>query len=120
LGVLSDSAAGKQPYSITPLTTLNFQIHASPAFQKTPINTVDVYVIYFQSMFNFPSWHPGACSPRKSMKVGQQLAELVAARNVFRPWTSARFSPDPDYRAAVSTLRVVGFCVAYLSPMYFR
>jgi hypothetical protein len=41
--------AGKPPYSInTPLTTSNFKIRASPAFQKTTINTVDVYVFYFQ------------------------------------------------------------------------
>jgi hypothetical protein len=49
--------AGKQPYSInTPLTTINFRIRANPAFQKTLINTVDVYVFYFQSTFNFPRW----------------------------------------------------------------
>jgi hypothetical protein len=35
-------------YSInTPLTTSKFKIRASPAFQKTPINTVDVYVLFF-------------------------------------------------------------------------
>jgi hypothetical protein len=35
-------------YSInTPLTTSNFKIRASPALQRTPINTVDVYVFYF-------------------------------------------------------------------------
>jgi hypothetical protein len=49
--------AGKQSYSInTPLTTFNLTIRANPAFQKTPINTMDVYVIYFQSTFNFPKW----------------------------------------------------------------
>ena len=54
---LRSAAVGKQPYSInTPLTTSKFKIRASPAFQKTPINTVDVYVFYFQFTFNFPSW----------------------------------------------------------------
>src|SRR5262249_21024524 len=62
--VLDNSVAGNQPYSInTPLTTSNFRIRASPAFQKTPINTVDVYVIYFQSTFNFPSWTSRVRSP---------------------------------------------------------
>jgi hypothetical protein len=47
-------------YSInTPLTTSNLRIRVSPAFQKTLINTVDVYVICFQTMFNFPSWQEG-------------------------------------------------------------
>jgi hypothetical protein len=48
--------AGKLYSTNTPLTTSNFKIRANPAFQKTLINTVDVYVFYFQSTFNFPSW----------------------------------------------------------------
>jgi len=52
---------------------------------------VDAIVVYIQSTPNFPSWHPRAFSPRKSMKVGQQVTELVAAQNVFRPWTSRFF-----------------------------
>src|SRR2546428_2683618 len=34
-----------------------------------------------------------AFSPRKSMKVGQQSTELVAARNVFRPWKAQALTP---------------------------
>jgi hypothetical protein len=65
--VLSDSE-GKQPYSInTPLTASNFKIRASPAFQKTPINTVDVYVFYFQFTFNFPSWTSRVRSPSPAL-----------------------------------------------------
>jgi hypothetical protein len=49
-------SAGKRLYSIyAPLTTFNLEIRANPAFQKTPINTMDVCVFYLQSTFNFPS-----------------------------------------------------------------
>jgi hypothetical protein len=44
-------------YSInTPLTTAVFETQANKAFQKTRINTMDAYVFYFQSMFDFPRW----------------------------------------------------------------
>jgi hypothetical protein len=44
-GGVCQSRAGNQPYSVnTPLTNSNFRIRASPALQKTLINTVDVYV----------------------------------------------------------------------------
>jgi hypothetical protein len=54
------TSSSSPPYSInTPLTAFNLEIRVSPAFQNTPINTVDVYVIYLQSTFNFPSWQAG-------------------------------------------------------------
>ena len=56
--MLGNAGAVKQSvYSInTPLTTQNLKIRVNPSSQKTPINTMDVYVFYFQSTFNFPSW----------------------------------------------------------------
>jgi hypothetical protein len=47
-------------YSVnTPLRASKNEDLENTCVIKTPINTVDVYVIYFQSTFNFPSWQAG-------------------------------------------------------------
>ena len=75
-------------YSInTPLTTSNLRIRASPAFQKTLINTVDVYVFYFQSTFNFPSWTSRVRSPSPALCIKEVMLmrnkEMKAALETF-------------------------------------
>jgi hypothetical protein len=79
--MLGNAGAGK-PYSInTPLTTSNFKIRANPAFQKTPINTMDVYVFYLQSTFNFPSWTSRVRSPSPALNfqlIGRNVQKFVA------------------------------------------
>jgi hypothetical protein len=75
---------GKKLYSInTPLTTSNFKIRASPASQKIPINTVDVYVIYFQSTFNFPRWTSNQFT--LDVKAGYRFVRLNVSDRHSRP-----------------------------------
>jgi hypothetical protein len=61
-------------YSInTPLTTFNLRIRANPAFQKTLINTVDAYVICFQTTFNFPSCTSCVRSPSPALSRNKNI-----------------------------------------------
>jgi hypothetical protein len=44
-------------YSVnTPLTALKIENLETTCVTKTRINTMDAYVFYLQSRFNFPSW----------------------------------------------------------------
>jgi len=55
-------------YSVnTPLRGSKLQNIENSCVRKTRINTMDAYVFYFQSTFNFPSWTSWVRSPSPAL-----------------------------------------------------